>query len=61
MNSVLVRSSHPTTGSELLLRHCLALVDVTPRVSAQARLESALGRKLAQYLLTSLVRGSRSN
>jgi hypothetical protein len=59
MKALLTRSSQYAAGSDLLLRHCVALVDVTPRASARARLESALGRKLAEHLLASLVRVDR--
>jgi hypothetical protein len=54
MKALLTRSSD-TGGTELLLRHCVALVDLSPRASARARLESALGRKLTEHLLTTLV------
>jgi hypothetical protein len=59
MKALLARSSRDTVGTELLLRHCVALVDLAPRASARARLESALGPKLAEHLLATLAPANR--
>jgi hypothetical protein len=42
-----------------LLRDCLAVGTPERRVPARARLDRAIGRDLAQLLVTSLTRGSR--
>jgi len=42
-----------------LLRDCLAVSNLSTRPSARVRLEEAIGRELAQKLLTSLTVGAR--
>jgi len=59
MDAILTREGKREVGTDLLLRHCLAVGRAENRIPARVRLEREIGPELARRLVASLVAHSR--
>jgi hypothetical protein len=59
MDATISREARRADATALLLRHCLSVGTAANRIPARTRLDEAVGRALAQRLVSSLLAHSR--